>query len=181
MSENNLNNNFTILHLSDLHIVPHGDAQILSTVLQRMIDHIAETTRNDNKIIIVFTGDLVEKARFAEAEEAILEFFSELKEKLGDRGIDFVCSPGNHDKVRGNLTLKNEFDENNEDFWSDFKKNDWIYFEKQFEEYKKIIDKIQTSIFKVKSQKNSTYGIRLVNTGSSNICFICLNSWCIMI
>lgn len=117
MSENNLNNNsFTILHLSDLHIVPHGDAQILSTVLQRMIDHIAETTKDDNKIIIVFTGDLVEKARFAEAEEAILKFFSDLKEKLGDRVIDFVCSPGNHDKVRGNLTLKNEFDENNEAF-----------------------------------------------------------------
>lgn len=177
MSENNLNNNsFTILHLSDLHIVPHGDAQILSTVLQRMIDHIAETTKDDNNIIIVFTGDLVEKARFAEAEEAILKFFSDLKEKLGDRVIDFVCSPGNHDKVRGNLTLKNEFDENNEAFWSDFKKNDWIYFENQFEEYKNIIDKIQTSVFKVNTQKNSTYGIRLVNTGSSNICFICLNS-----
>lgn len=177
MSENNLNNNnFTILHLSDLHIVPHGDAQILSTVLQRMIDHIAETTKGDNKIIIAFTGDLVEKAQFDDAGEAILKFFSDLKGKLGDRVIDFVCSPGNHDKVRGNLILKNEFDENDERFWSNFKKNDWMYFEGQFEEYKNIIDKIQTLIFKVDSQKNSTYGIRLVNVGTSNICFICFNS-----
>lgn len=67
----------------------------------------------------------------------------------------------NKEKMKINLTLKNEFDENNEAFWSDFKKNDWIYFENQFEEYKNIIDKIQTSIFKVNTQKNSTYGIRL--------------------
>ena len=76
MSENNLNNNsFTILHLSDLHIVPHGDAQILSTVLQRMIDHIAETTKDDNKIIIVFTGDLVERRDLLRLRKQFLNFF----------------------------------------------------------------------------------------------------------
>lgn len=74
---------FAILHLSDLHIVAHNKEDY-SIALRRMIDHIDKVTQNVEKIIIVFTGDLVEKGEFEKAKQAVYNFFTDLKIKLGN-------------------------------------------------------------------------------------------------
>lgn len=58
-----MNKTFAILHLSDLHIVPHHN-NTYSIVLNRMIDHIVNITKDIDRLIIVFTGDLVERGNF---------------------------------------------------------------------------------------------------------------------
>lgn len=49
-----------------------------------MIDHIDKVTQNVEKIIIVFTGDMVEKGEFEKAKQAVYNFFTDLKIKLGN-------------------------------------------------------------------------------------------------
>ena len=49
-----------------------------------MIDHIDKVTQNVEKIIIVFTGDLVEKRELKKAKQAVYNFFTDLKIKLGN-------------------------------------------------------------------------------------------------
>ena len=169
-------NMFTILHLSDLHIVEHNGNDY-SIVLKRMIDHIKEVTQNIDKIIIVFTGDLVEKGEFEKAEIAIHNFFMDLKKALADKIIDIVCVPGNHDKKRGQLVLGPDVKEGEETFWKKFVESDWLYFENQFSKYKKVIADIQKDVFSVPSQGDSTYGVRYVKIGEEyTICFLCFNS-----
>lgn len=119
---------FAILHLSDLHIVAHNKEDY-SIALRRMIDHIDKVTQNVEKIIIVFTGDLVEKGEFEKAKQAVYNFFTDLKIKLGNKVIDIVCTPGNHDKRRGHLVLGQDVKEGDENFWEKFAKEDWLYFE----------------------------------------------------
>lgn len=169
-------NTFTILHLSDLHIKPHGKDKNFSIVLKRMIDHILTVTNENDQIVIVFTGDLVEQAKFDAAEKTVIDFFSTLKEKLGDQVIDIVFTPGNHDKNRGALVLNSSFKDEDEEKWEKFKRNEWQYFENQFDDYKKLVKKVQKDIFNVTPQENRTYGIRTVKIDSVNICFLCINS-----
>lgn len=170
-----MNKKFAILHLSDLHIVPHhGDSY--STVLNRMIDHILKVTDGIEKIIIAFTGDLVERGEFGRAHITIKKFWQDLNSKLGNKVVDVVFAPGNHDKVRGRLVLQGMVDESDENFWAKFKKDDWGYFENQFEDYKNIVNEIQREVFHVKEQGNSTYGIRTVEINGYKICFLCINS-----
>lgn len=167
---------FAILHLSDLHIVAHNKEDY-SIALRRMIDHIDKVTQNVEKIIIVFTGDLVEKGEFEKAKQAVYNFFTDLKIKLGNKVIDIVCTPGNHDKRRGHLVLGQDVKEGDENFWEKFAKEDWLYFENQFAEYKEMMAYIQKNIFFVSPQGDSTYGMRCVNVGDKyNICFLCFNS-----
>ena len=119
-----MNKKFAILHLSDLHIVPHhGDSY--STVLNRMIDHILKVTDGIEKIIIAFTGDLVERGEFGRAHITIKKFWQDLNSKLGNKVVDVVFAPGNHDKVRGRLVLQGMVDESDENFCAKFKKDDW--------------------------------------------------------
>ena len=166
---------FAIVHLSDLHIVAHNGNKY-STALCRMIDHISESTEKYNKIVIVFTGDLVEMAGFEDAEITIFNFFKDLKERLKDKIIDIVFAPGNHDKKRGKLVIQSGIDDKNEKFWQQFKNEEWDYFEKQFTLYKEIVNKIQKEIFCVKEQGDRTYGIKLVKVDDFNVCFMYMNS-----
>lgn len=167
---------FAILHLSDLHIVAHNGNNY-SIVLKRMLDHIQEITERLEKIIIVFTGDLVEKGEFEKARPAICKFFIDLKERLGNKVVDIVCVPGNHDKKRGRLVLGPNVKEGEETFWETFEKEDWSYFENQFSDYKEVVAHIQKNIFKVCPQGASTYGIRQITIEDNcTICFLCFNS-----
>ena len=55
-------NNFTILHLSDLHI--WSDIDSLSSVHKYLLEDIKEKITNSRHIILVVTGDLFHKANF---------------------------------------------------------------------------------------------------------------------
>lgn len=168
---------FTILHLSDLHIIDHNGSY--STALNRMIDYINNLTSNDENIIITITGDIVEKGQFKEHEDAIIKFFQDLADKFKTKIVDILFVPGNHDKVRGNLKLENA--DNSDSFWNAFKEKDWKYFEKQFQDYINYVMLIRESGFNLKPTFSGTYGIHSVTIGNHKICFICINSsWACM-
>jgi len=174
MKKEKFKSTFAIIHLSDLHIVSHTNDYSIS--LHKMIDHIFTVTENISKIIIVFTGDLVEKADFSNSEETIYNFFNDLYSKLGTKIIDIVFTPGNHDKKRGLLMLKTLKNENNEKFWGNFKKNEWAYFANQFDEFLKITHTIRKEIFKLGDTFEGTYGMHITEIDSFKICFLCINS-----
>ncbi|MDY3790867.1 MAG: metallophosphoesterase [Oscillospiraceae bacterium] len=167
-------NTFSIIHLSDLHIVSHSEDYSIS--LHKMIDHINEVTKNIEKIIIVFTGDLVEKGNFGESEDVIIHFFEDLYKKIGKKTIDIIFVPGNHDKKRGALLLKNLEYENDEKFWEGFKKNDWKYFENQFNDFLRIVNKIRNEIFQFEDTLEGTYGVQITQIDQYKICFLRMNS-----
>ena len=170
----NFQNTFAIIHLSDLHIVSHKNNY--STSLHKMIDHIYEISRNIQQIIIVFTGDLVERGNFSNTEKTIYNFFTDLQNKLNSRIIDIIFTPGNHDKKRGTLLLKSLKDEGDESFWEKFKENEWKYFSDQFEDFIRITKNIRKNIFKFDDSFDETYGIHIAKVDRYNICFLCINS-----
>lgn len=170
----NFNSTFSIIHLSDLHIVAHsGD---FSVSLHKMIDHICEVTKESTKIIIVFTGDLVEKGDFKNSEEVIYNFFKSLYDRLKEKIVDIVFTPGNHDKMRGALLLRKLDDESDETFWKHFKESEWNYFSSQFHDYIRVVNKIRTEIFGYKEKFSETYGVQAVKIDDYKICFLKLNS-----
>lgn len=174
MKKENFKSTFAIIHLSDLHIVSHNSNY--STSLHKMIDHIFDISHNISKVIIVFTGDLVEKGDFSSSEETIYKFFIDLFEKLKPKVIDIIFTPGNHDKKRGLLLLKELKNESDEIFWDKFKKEEWSYFPKQFKDYLDITKKIRKDIFGLTDTFSGSYGIHETRVDDFNICFICINS-----
>ena len=174
-------NDFAILHLSDLHIVSHNGNNY-STALHKMIDHIYVVTEKINKLIIVVTGDLVEKGAFDKNDITIKKFFEDLKNKLGKKIIDIIFTPGNHDKVRRILNLpNNEKITNDEAFWQKFKDKEWNYFENQFSDYLTLTKHIREQIYDLPASFPGTYGFHRININKLNICFLCLNSaWACM-
>lgn len=174
MNKENFKSTFAIIHLSDLHIVSHNNDY--STSLHKMIDHIYNVTVNIEKIIIVFTGDLVEKGDFLSSEQIIYKFFTDLYSKLYSKILDIVFTPGNHDKKRGLLQLKDLKDESNEKFWERFKCEEWGYFSEQFEDFKKITSNIRKNIFGLDDIFCESYGIQTIQINQYNVCFLCINS-----
>ena len=71
-------NDFTILHLSDLHMEQVRKKNVL---MENLLKDIADEMEYSNDILIVVTGDIVNKANYAGKDE-ILFFFSKLKEIL---------------------------------------------------------------------------------------------------
>ena len=89
-------NDFTILHLSDLHMEQVRKKNVL---MENLLKDIADEMEYSNDILIVVTGDIVNKANYAGKDE-ILFFFSKLKEILKDKVRNIYIVPGNHDKKR---------------------------------------------------------------------------------
>jgi len=174
MIKDNFKSTFAIIHLSDLHIVSHKNNY--STSLQKMIDHILTVTKDITKIIIVFTGDLVEKGEFKKSEEVIYKFFKDLYSKLHGKIIDIVFTPGNHDKKRGLLSLKNVKTENDELFWEKFKDGEWKYFSEQFNDFLRVAQNIREKVFNLKETFKESYGVQEVKVDNYQICFLCINS-----
>lgn len=94
-----LMNDLTILHLSDLHFDLTG-AQPYK-LYKSLLNDINNELKYSKDIVIVVTGDLVNRANF-QSEDLVLRFFKELKDIIIEKtlltihGIFFV--PGNHDK-----------------------------------------------------------------------------------
>ena len=65
---------FTILHLSDLH-ASRDDGE-LTRLFKNLLEDITDQAKYCENIIIVVTGDLVHKGRYA-YRESVLKFFKE--------------------------------------------------------------------------------------------------------
>ena len=71
-------NDFTILHLSDLHIEPIRKKNIL---MENLLKDIADEMKYSNDILVVVTGDIVNKSNY-EAKKEVIDFFQKLKNIL---------------------------------------------------------------------------------------------------
>lgn len=170
-------NDFTILHLSDLHINKSGEK--LPLLLENLLLDIEQEMKVVNNIIIVVTGDLVHKGNY-QSKESVLTFFKKLKEKIGKKVRDIYIVPGNHDKTRNKLDEKilktYKFSESTEDFYQNY----WKYIKINFSEYTELVEKIY-SIFLTKSEvrkklKEDTYGVAVTTINKKRICFLLFNT-----
>ena len=91
---------FTILHLSDLHI--NKTDGNLPPLMDRLLNDIKEQSEYCENIIIVVTGDLVHHGNYA-YKNSVLKFFDRLHKILSVKVKDIFIIPGNHDKERSIL------------------------------------------------------------------------------
>ena len=77
-------NDLAILHLSDLHFDISG-AQPFK-LYDALLSDINNELRYSHNLVIVITGDLVNRANYA-CKELVLKFFSELKNLIDQRNI----------------------------------------------------------------------------------------------
>ena len=171
-------NDFTILHLSDLHINQKGER--LSILMEKLLIDIKQEMKLVDNIIVVVTGDIVHKGNYNYKENAIA-FFKELKKVLKEKVKDIYIVPGNHDKVRNSIDSKIIQEYKLEgDVADKFYKDYWKYIMVSFADYQDMVKKIY-EIFvdktKVKKKvKANTYGVFVTEINDKRICFMAFNT-----
>lgn len=175
------NENFYVLHLSDLHIRNEGKSNThYSTSLRKLILDIEKETINYNNIIIVISGDTIDQGDYAKHRLAAEQFFTDLHEKIKDRVNEIIVVPGNHDKHRDPINslvsiahIENGLNEDEETAQTEWNK--------QLESYTEFFDlqnRIREIFGKDKNIK-STYGVDVIEIAGYNICFLRVDSsWC---
>lgn len=168
-------NDFTILHLSDLHIDSKGKS--ISLLLRNLLDDIKKEMEFSEHIIIVVTGDIINQANY-ESRESAVEFFRRLKEKLGDKVKQIYIVPGNHDKIRNRMDkeMMEKYTGDESDFYPDL----WKYMRMGFDEYTDMIREIY-GLYYDKDFVNErvfrdTFGVQIDEVNGKNICVLQLNT-----
>lgn len=176
-------NDFTILHLSDLHINSTGKK--LSLLMENLLKDIESEMRFSEHILIMVTGDIVNQAQY-KYKENVLEFFRRLKQILGNRVEHIYIVPGNHDRKRnildnkildeqvwksvGKETLKDI------DFYPDF----WKYIRMSFDEYTDLVREIYKLYYdEAEVEKRcfrDTFGVQIDKVNGKNICVLQFNT-----
>ena len=170
---------FNILHLSDLHISKRNDT------LQRILDDIKEQIEDIHDIVIVVTGDIVDKGIYDSITKAnVLNFFENLYKILGEKFKGCFIVPGNHDKsqtISSNM-LTNCLCQSKEAIV--FSREDWNY---QLLAYKNFLD-LEDEIYRIFYPKDifikttshsNTYGVEVYQNHQSTIIFIKIDTaWC---
>lgn len=92
-----------ILHLSDLHIKDEttNGQNVISNSLNNLISDITKNTKSYNDLVIVVSGDIIDKAEYAKNEDSAIKFFELLKKNLSPQVKGLILVPGNHDIERG--------------------------------------------------------------------------------
>lgn len=174
-------NDFTILHLSDLHINTKGKK--LPLLLENLLIDIKKEMEHSKYIIVVITGDILHKANY-ENKDCALAFFQKLKMLLEKKIKEIYIVPGNHDKERNVLDEKiidgykdkDKIKKNTDVFYP----NKWKYIRMAFDEHIQLVEDIY-SIFYTKEQVKKkvlreTFGVRIDKVNGKTICFLLLNT-----
>lgn len=168
---------FTILHLSDLHI--NKTDGNLPPLMDRLLNDIKEQSEYCENIIIVVTGDLVHHGNYA-YKNSVLKFFDRLHKILSVKVKDIFIIPGNHDKERSILDkdiLKKYRSEKNKN--KKFYDNYWKYIELEFQKHIDLTKKIY-KIFEP-DKKYELYGAEAVEINNKRIAFLrCNTAWSCM-
>lgn len=168
------NEDFNILHLSDLHIRKEGTTY--SNELKYLIKDIKKQTQNRGNIIIVISGDIIDQGNYGVHKDAAIKFFEELKGSI-QKVKDIIIVPGNHDKARSRINTLISMSHMNVgiDAQSDQSQIEW---DKQLEAYKDyfiFVNEIYR-IFEKDKCIDNTFGVDVIKFDSFNICFIRLDS-----
>lgn len=159
---------FTILHLSDLHI-----KKTVSKTLRNLIADIKDQVKVLENIILVVSGDIIDKGDYDKNREAVIQFFQSLYEATLNKVIDVQIVPGNHDKIRSintNLAAMamqtNNIPVTNEE---------WKSQNESYTEFLLLVSEIY-KIFKKRKNIKQTYGVELLSVDKLKICFIRMDS-----
>lgn len=170
-----INNTFSILHLSDLHIVDTKNNGTYQSDLNKLIDDIVVQIKENHVInlIIVVSGDIIDKGNY-ENSRAAIAFFNDHKDKLylisNLSVVDIQIVPGNHDRERTTPTgLFSQSFQTREISIKDAE--EWNLYEntnKQFISFANDIEKI----FNKKITTSETFGCEITEVAGNHICFL---------
>lgn len=169
---------FYVLHISDLHIQKASRTKpYYQNALKELIDDICLQTKDVQNIVVVVSGDILDRGDYANAASAALCFFEDLHGKIQQKTKDIIIVPGNHDKERDPIdTLVSKA--HAEDGIDDKSEAEWNFHLKAYKKYLELTNKIY-KIFGKKSELDNTFGAELVSVGETNICFLKIDSsWC---
>ncbi|MBD5409594.1 MAG: metallophosphoesterase [Treponema sp.] len=166
-----------ILHLSDLHIESKDGKY--SSSLKNLIDDIVIQLKSCGKVILVVSGDIVNKGNYStNTKKAVRLFFTDLYDKIKEKVIDLEIVPGNHDKERNKLygllskSIQSSDEELDEEEW-DFQLKSFSSFMDMHREILSIFN------LKDKDKSSNTFGISSISLKSGQLIFIRLDtSWC---
>lgn len=140
---------FSVLHLSDLHIVKKRKKGY-SKILNSLIKDIKEQTKHIDDLILIVTGDVIDKAKFGDTTEVAVEFFSDLFESLEGKIKYVFFTPGNHDKRRldcRDVLQSHLCNKGYNDFDAEFKTGEWDnLYSHCFDEYRHLLNAISAKI-----------------------------------
>lgn len=179
------NNDFYILHLSDLHIKNTGTKKGLSSTysiaLKKLITDIVEQTKEKENIIIVISGDIIDQGDYDAHKDAAIKFFKKLKEGLNDKVHSLVIVPGNHDKTRttvNSLISKSHIEVDLKLDNNPYCEEEWQVYKDAYSGYFELLKEIH-DIFELDLEIENSFYTKLVNINNVNICFVCIDSsWC---
>lgn len=172
-------NDFTILHLSDLHINREGN--MLSILHENLLQDIESEMSMSENIIVVVTGDILDKAEYKFRDNAIT-FFEKLHEILGEKVKGLYVVPGNHDKIRNVMDksiIEKYYTLKKEDKKQDFCQQYWKHLKMGFNEYIEMLNEIYLKFPNIKLPKSiekDTYGVEKIQIGDINLCFLLFNT-----
>ena len=167
----------SILHLSDLHIVNKNGTY--SEVLGNLIGDIKKQCQYLQNIIIVITGDIVDKAKFSSENIAVvIEFFKALSKALGNKVIGIQVTPGNHDKEQHEFNKKLVDVQRESDVTAKIESADWQYYLVSYKKYIELVNGIR-QIFNRNSRKlDNSYYVESIDMERAKIIFVSLDtSW----
>lgn len=164
--------NINLLHLSDLHI----SSKRLSSTSKELIDDIVSQIEDMSEVILVVSGDTVNKGEFEKYMDGVQLFFQSLKDKTGKKIKDVYFVPGNHDKVRSKSNelfgkyIQYEPYEMTEEVWNLQSEN--------YADYLNMVNVIK-KIFNSKSRNTTcTFGVEYCETKGGIICIVKIDtSW----
>lgn len=146
--------NISILHLSDLHITGF----ILAEKYYTLLDDITKQAQALKEIVLVVSGDIVNQGEVEDSRSAVLQFFTYLKESIGNKIIDVEIVPGNHD-INRDYVLKKES------------------YETALKGYFSLRSSI-LAIFGRTEDQNAAYGTSVVECAGHSVCFVRVDtSW----
>ena len=188
-------NEIIILHLSDLHI--EGKQRTVPPILKSLLNDIEKQIINlaANKIVVVITGDIVDKGN-EEALESAKKFFDQLYNKLGEKILALYIVPGNHDKKRTDinkilvpayrkLIIDRRYCNNDTGnaFGDIFQDYLWPLQITTYKEsgYMDLINYVYNkfNMHEIGDIAQKTFGVHVLNIAGRKYCFILLNTaWC---
>lgn len=172
------NEDFYILHLSDLHLKNQNGSY--SKSLKNLIKDIFAQIQDKQNVIMVITGDLIDQGNYKKNENVAKKFFQDLKERLGDKIYDIVIVPGNHDKKRSpiNSLISMSHSEVGLSYDSASIKEEWKVQLEAYSDFFKLANYVY-GLFGKKYFNKNTFGIKKVEINNIKICFVCLDTaWC---
>lgn len=173
--------NFYILHLSDLHIQKESSRKpYYQNSLKKLIEDINKQTKDKTNIIVVVSGDIVDKGNYTKHYDAAISFFTALYERIKERVKDIIIVPGNHDKVRDPIDSMISIVHADCGLGADSRDSivEWKAHLNAYKDFFDLVNKIY-EIFEQKKTIDNSYGVELVQIGNINIGFIRFDSaWC---